>query len=74
MNVSVEFTVFAVFIGPLSLSVLNFRLFVVWDKPKIVGKVYSSSKRPINSINNFIVFSVQLIFGIALKCMRGLSR
>ena len=37
MNVSVEFTVFAVFIDPLSLSVVNFRLFVVWDKPKNIG-------------------------------------
>ena len=65
------FTVFAVFIDPVLLSVVNFRLFVVWDKPKNIGWVYFSSKRP---INNFIVFSVQLIFGIALKCMRCLSR
>ena len=66
MNESADFTVFAVFIDPLFLSLVNFRLFVVWDKPKNIGRVYFSSKH--------IVFSVQLIFRIALKCMRCLSR
>ena len=66
MNESADFTVFAVFIDPLFLSLVNFRLFVVWDKPKNIGRVYFSSKH--------IVFSVQLIFRIALECMRCLSR
>ena len=66
MNESADFTVFAVFIDPLFLSLVNFRLFVVWEKPKNIGRVYFSSKH--------MVFSVQLIFRIALKCMRCLSR
>ena len=37
MNVSGEFTVFAVFIDALFVSVVNFRLFVVWNKPKNIG-------------------------------------
>ena len=37
MNARVEVTVFAVFIDPLFLSVVNFRLFVVWNKPKNIG-------------------------------------
>ena len=37
MNVSVKFTVFAVFIDALFVSVVNFRFFVVWNKPKNIG-------------------------------------